>query len=147
MKIRTGFVSNSSSASYIVKIKDIDFEDFISSLKSNPESFYYKYFSLPVLEDKLKRLEEMSKKYAFYNIEDLRKSFDKIDADDYSSIIKFALAFYKIGCRIKSDGIELVDVTSMHNDYDSGMSGLMKEITLHFLFETDYKLVCKIETD
>jgi len=153
MKMRKGFVSNSSSASYIVNIKGIDFDGFCDVLNSNYNSFN-DYFSLSVLRNKLGQIEANSTRYTEdgndrFNkeIKAYRKRINNIDEDDYPSIVKYAFDFYKMGCEVKKDGVELLDFTSMHNDYDSGMGSLMKEIVLHFLFETDFKVVCKIEDD
>ena len=39
--------------------------------------------------------------------------------------------------------IEISFFTPMHNDFSEGMHGLLKEIVLYFMFDTDYKVKCK----
>ena len=48
MKLRYGFVSNSSSASYIVTIKNISFDEFSNDMFSE---FVYDYFADHIKED------------------------------------------------------------------------------------------------
>ena len=157
MKIRQGFVSNSSSASYIVKIDNISFYDFCDKIQA--EYGFHDYFSIAQMNGRIDHLLErysdlddnnpidtFSKSFK-KELEDQKTKLSKIDEDNFYEIAKFALDFHQIDVKDGSGHIELSYFTSMHNDFDSGMSNIMKEIVLYFIFETKCKVICEVEHD
>lgn len=155
MKIRMGFVSNSSSASYIVNIIGINFYDFCDKIRS--QYSFYDYFSVKQMKDRIDHLLErysdtdendamssFSKSFK-EELEEQKDKLSKVDEDNFYEVAKFALDFHQIGVKEESGSIRLSSFTSMHNDFDSGMSDIMKELTLYFMFETKCKVVCEVE--
>jgi len=164
MKKRKGFVSNSSSASYIVEIRDIKEDDFAGLLGCE---YSWDGFNLDSVRNRIaKRVEELEElqktenntkthdKYLgfFYReqLEDYKKLKEislQVNDDDSLEVIKFILEYNDIKYKAVDGDIELDYFTSMHNDYVDGMSDLLKEIVLFFMFETDYKIKCKVDKD
>jgi hypothetical protein len=162
MKTRNGFVSNSSSASYIVKIKDINFEEFCERIMRE-----YQWYELNMkqtlgkIKKRIYQLHESSKAskvrdkqeeptdqwYARYmkELEALFEEGSKIDEDNIIDVVKFILEYNDIKLSLVTNGIELDYFTSMHNCYNEGVSDLLKEIVLFFSFETDYEIKFEVE--
>ena len=171
MKTRDGFVSNSSSASYIVRLENINFEDFVRILM--PE-FGWSYFNVESLKT---QLEETKKRIEGWRDEDIQYANDnagdddgwaemrtlhvaplaKVNSlidklsntakDDMIGLAKIVLDSNQIDLRATDNYVELSSFTSMHNDFDSGMSEIMKEIVLFLTFDTDYTVKCRRESD
>ena len=164
MKIREGFVSNSSSSSYIVKIHD-SLEDFASRLIPD---YSYSSINLESISKKIdKRIDELKVNrerekekeeeecrvniFKLYDehiseLEGLKKECCKIlDDDEYRDVdrVKFALKYNNIKIEEKDKCIELNYFTPMHNSFRDGMNGLLKEIVLFFMFDTDIKIECE----
>lgn len=175
MKLRLGFISNSSSASYVVTIK-MPMEEFINVIF---EEFGYVYFSVRDLikqhEIKIAEYEEGlnspdNNKYGFYrqdyldglkkelnelkNIEGLDHLFTECNEEgkfifNKISAVQFILeVVYRINLkRVFSDTVELKEWTSMHNS-TADVSDLMKSIIVHFDFEhPNIEKTCKVEED
>ena len=156
MKIRNGFVSNSSSASYIVKINGSSFEDLCARLLC--EYSWCEFNLVAVLGKISNRITEASERLQtgeikpFYDklIEDLEallKEAKDIDEDNGVEVVDFILKYNGIEYQEDSNEITLFDCTSMHNSYDEGVSDLLQEIIMFILFETDYKIKCEIDKD
>ena len=165
MKIRLGFVSNSSSASYYVKIQGISLEDFLGTLLGE---YSWKYFSKRDLDERLEERINLEEEYLAENtklkkktplpeffttqrknhLEELKTKRQVLNNLNENTIdlIKFGLEDYNITYSEGEDGVTLTDWTSMHNDYND-MNNLLKEITLYFLFETTHKIIAKMEHD
>jgi len=155
MKIRNGFVSNSSSSSYIVNIKNISMSKFCDILA--PEYHWGDLFSLGHAKESLTKWSKTHEKDAAnadrWSI-DAKKAYDdmlddlsKVDKDNFEEVVGFMLKFRQIECKEVDGGIELFYFTSMHNDFVEGVSDALKEILLYFMFDTDYKVECKRESD
>ena len=165
MKIRLGFVSNSSSASYYVKIQGITLEDFLNTLLGE---YSWSYFSREDLNEQLDKRISIEENYFAENTESKKKSslpeFFTAQRRSYLEelktkkqvlnnlnentidLVKFGLEDYHITYFEEKDGVVLTDWTSMHNNY-TNMNDLLKEITLYFLFETTHKIIAKMEHD
>jgi len=156
MKIRIGFVSNSSSASYIVKIKGVNLEtivnkfdgysiySFITELKERIVEFgKYRLENVATCPEVRKFREEQDKRD-----KELLLKLDKALESD-SQLDKMKVAMDAHGVSYVEDGGDLTlnYFTSMHNDYNDGMCGLLKEILMTVMFETDFKVECEIEND
>ena len=109
MKRREGFVSNSSSASYIVKIQDITSEDFFGRLgctygwsELNFEAAKNRIINrlreikdAKIVNAKSDRLSSFYK-YQIDNAEESLAKAEKVDEDDTVQCIKFILECYDI---------------------------------------------------
>ena len=144
MKIREGFVSNSSSASYIVKIHT-SWEDFSTIIK---DEIYWSFCDVNSLKTEIQN--SITKEKEFLNKdatlfeplteyweeslakqEEMLKELDKEMTPE--DMIKWVLKYNGMGFIEKPDMIELSGFTSMHNSYVEGMQDLLKEIVLCFL--------------
>jgi len=162
MKKRKGFVSNSSSASYIVEIRDIKESTFFGLLQTAGYAWDelslngIKHFISERIKEYKQHIEENkgSNKdmLGFYerhlkSLETSQKEVMAVDEDDIEESIKYILKFNGIMYKWTDGDIELGDFTSMHNSYRDGVSPLLQEILLYFMFETDYKIKCRAEHD
>lgn len=153
MKIRNGFVSNSSSSSYIVRVKNTTWDEFCD-LVSADKGFYYGDELIQEINKEIKRYEESIKeakedknkilstltpmyKERLVGLKKLKKEIAK------DNLVEIALKFHSIQWKVDDDEIELRGYTSMHNSFDEGMPGLLKEIVLTLMFDTDKKLKCE----
>lgn len=160
MKIRFGFVSNSSSASYIVDIKNIALSQFANEV-------YCEYGSsmMRTINEIIKNNDMLKSHYekqrdnftGIYNAEEqdhvneeqdhinehilnLEKENEELKALLSSdNVVQKVVDFLLITCsgiKVESfdDGVRLVEYTSIHNDYMSSMSHWLREIILYFLF-------------
>jgi len=160
MKTRNGFVSNSSSSSYIVKIKDISFNDFCERLQVD---YSWNEFNLKMTCGMIKRrIKDINKLRKQKKYKHLFDSYDKhketlealekeglkilmVDDIDFVKAVAFILEYNDIKC-VEVDGdVQLDYFTSMHNCFDEGIGGLFKEILLFFMFDTHYKVECERE--
>ena len=167
MKIRTGFVSNSSSSSYIVKIH-VPYNEFVDFLGARHK---WDYFCLENIKNKIdfqiKELEESHKKsleeykdrsewlFKCYDdrlkyLNDFKKETSELTEDNFDKIVELVLKYNDITeDTIETDSGENIVIlsyfTSMHNDFNDGMNDLLKEIVLGFLFDTNYKVECQRE--
>ena len=166
MKIREGLVSNSSSSSYFFRVKDLKINDFVDMMISN---YWFESFNKGVLnqeiKDKIKKaLEDHKKRSKTYSHEkthlkpskSLFEIMDKFhkdyilackkdlaELDECSTnreLVEFVLKYKRIETKISKEGIEFSYFTSMHNDFRDGMDDLLKEIIMHFCFDTNYKV-------
>ena len=152
MKKRRGMVSNSSSASYII-IVEANEKDFFTALVEHVTWPYRDSIEekLTGFIDNLKAaLKEkkpfMSKEYQVLQLDGYITSLHKLEDADSVERMKIILAFYNIVWQLNKEGnIELNEMTSMHNNFEEGVSKLMKEIILAFMFETDIKLSGDVE--
>jgi len=167
MKIRSGFVSNSSSSSYLVQFH-VPFDEFARMLRSEYGGYWCTWHIIDgkinarivqvkkELADEEDRLSGQPIKYdilSYYN-EQLKKlnSFrEELDGlayvDDPAVLVKFILKYNQIICDVKDGIVELSYITTMHNDFVSGMSELFQEIIWFFMFDTDIKVECTREAD
>lgn len=158
MKIRNGFVSNSSSASYIVRIKDINFSDFSKLISEEFTTFY----GMLSNEELIKRLNSnikcrktmmeftgIDKENFEKTISILEETKQKIEKGELSieELVKEALNINGIKIEEENGDLILNDFTAMHNSYVEGMNDDLKEIVLFMIFDTKYKVECKIEKD
>lgn len=162
MKIRSGFVSNSSSASYMVTIsesfnsiadkyfsdiamllnKDIKsykrdkkhYEDIIEKLNQGDKTIWY---NKEHCEECIKLLEVI--------IEFLKHQFDTDHIIDKENVLENILQYHSIDIIKKSSFTQFKYLTSMHNDYGSSMDNLLKEIILIYTFENPSNIICNVE--
>jgi hypothetical protein len=169
MKTRHGFVSNSSSSSYIVQIA-ISYEKFIEHLRSEYKwEWFHKSSIRGAIRKRLKKIKRMleddkgdlrlepDNEFHKRSVEQLEKHvveleglIDQVNAiDDWKELIEFVLDYWEIKAEQMpmTHGTILRYYTSMHNDYNDGMIPIMRELVLHFMFDTHYKVTCVREKD
>lgn len=156
VKLRNGFVSNSSSASYIVDI-EITLEILVQEVRqSDPWRFSGDFFKRTVIEQ-IEHCYEMadlsdeecitkdSKKKA-QEFEEMLLIFDKLSDVERTVMM---LNLYGINVELFPTIVRLKSFTSMHNSYDDGLCEPLKEFILFLLFyrEGKYNLKCRSELD
>lgn len=145
MKTRNGFVSNSSSASYIVRIHDMKVHDFCKAIA---EEFQYNYFDITELIERFK--ERGQYKYLVERLEELKHPeflhgyyYDKPDAELITDLLN---QYYRIQTKYYNGDIILTGSSSMHNSI-SDMPEILKDFCTYFMFESKKILECKVEHD
>jgi len=160
MKRRMGFVANSSSASYTITI-ETDKRTFYSKLAKHLDWPYDASFTQKVDKQikvmqyllKMKNPIGNSKKHYAIQLEYYNKMKTELKDLDFNTegrirYYQLMFEFHNILCEVTSDGhISLSENTSMHNDFNEGMSNLMKEILLSFMFETEIPVNAEVEHD
>ena len=158
MKIRNGFVSNSSSSSYIVRVKDTTWDEFCNLVVAD-KGFYYREELVHEIDEEIVRFETSIKeakedknkilstmipmyKDKLVELKKLKKSMPK--DNDIEALVTIALKFNGIKYDVDKDvkEVELRSFTSMHNSFDD-MPMLMREIVLALMFDTGKKLKCE----
>jgi hypothetical protein len=148
MKIRTGFVSNSSSSSYIIKVY-ANFDDILRNL-----SFWFIDKNAIIIETKkeIKRLKNLlkTKHNKFYDIfkrenkkelKELNERLKFLESNtDNIDFLKNYFSWNGIWFEDKNKYVKICYDTTMHNDFVSGMSDLYKEIVLSLTFDSKYKI-------
>lgn len=159
MKIRSGFVSNSSSASYIVTISK-SLEDVIDDMHTHfylvsDEVDKYK-IDKRNYEEILERINK-NEKDIWYSKQEIEGYLELIDIiidskeniykQDYdvNKYIETLMEYHRIEIEKFGDITTFTFNTSMHNDYDTSMNRIIKEIVLYYTFEKPGFLNCKIE--
>ena len=155
MKIRNGFVSNSSSSSYIVSIHGIKYKNFITHIY---REYNWNYFNEQKIKEKVierlkdnseykKEINEKKMDFFFSQIEKMIEKdtelLEKIDSFSDEEMVETMLKRISIKVIDKKNSVELISETTMHNDFNTGMTNLLKEIVLYFMFDTDYKVKCE----
>ena len=162
MKIRNGFVSNSSSSSYIVRIKDTTWDEFCD-LVSGDKGFYYREELVQKIDEEITRYETyinetkddkdniLKSMIPIYKdqLAKLKKLKKKMPKDNDDQLVEIALEFHSIKWEVDEDckEVELRDFTSMHNSFNEGMSPILREIVLTLMFDTNKKLKCERQDD
>ena len=157
MKIRQGFVSNSSSASYIVKIQNIEEQEFFDRVAC----MYCKGFTFEK-EHLLELIEKFVVEAQFFcksadsvmldywekELKEyllLKKQLTKINSNE--DLVKFGFNLRGIHYEYKNSNIELDSWTSMHNSFTDGLDNILQEIILEFIFNGKYNITCEIKED
>ena len=140
MKIRSSFVSNSSSASYTLTIRGIEEDEFYEQIISEFWLGPWIDALKERIKDEIKDVKENGDhpwgKPAEKRLEKIVEAKKAIESDDRILQLKCVLDWNRITIEHKYGRvINVKEWTSMHNDYDTGMGKMMKEISLFFLFE------------
>lgn len=162
MKIRKGFVSNSSSASYYVTIKDTRSAVF-HELK---RECHWPWFDnerlanhirtyINARERTLLRLEQGQELFLLETKEEVREDIKRAEKElemiDINSIkisddhVRIALKYNHIELKELEDRTLLEHTTIMHNNYVEGMADMLKDIVLYYSFEQPHKIDLRIE--
>jgi len=174
MKTRQGFVSNSSSSSYIIRLDKVSFNDLIDLLQKdyawdwlNKKQIVGK-ISDQIVQEK-KWLDEYNEAEVgpdldlirttmmktcndrIIRLKDVEEKLNSADNIYTASLIIFGhlgIGVHDIApTDFYSGGLELTYFTSMHNDYITGVEEFLQEIILYLLFETKIVPVCIRESD
>lgn len=151
MKIRNGFVSNSSSSSYIVEIHGITLDAFINILYME---YSWSQFDYDTIKKEVDNEYEKTKALAsagsrFYGLRDewvksVEEKREKLieATTSHFEFTKFVLWLRGIKITEKPNSIELYSWTSMHNDFGD-MPELLNEIVLYFIMDTTHTVTGK----
>jgi len=174
VKTRQGFVSNSSSSSYVVRLNDVSFNYLIDQLQKdyawdwlNKEQVAGKIrdqiaqgkkcldeYNEAEVDPDLDCIRTIMMKTCDTRIAQLKILEEKLNSAD--NIYEAALIIFgHLGIGVHdiaptdfySGGLELTYFTSMHNDYITGVEEFLQEIILFLLFETKIVPVCIRESD
>lgn len=158
MKIRDGFVSNSSSASYIVKIHGVTFAELSNKLK--PEYSWYifdketfvnllnkTYKSFNKLIDASEKQQSPMLSYYITHCSKIKEHLTLLEKDiSFEEYLRIFFTFHQLNIIETEDYVELNNFTSMHNSFNEGMSEILKEIIL-FLMSEGYNVTLDKEDD
>lgn len=174
MKTRLGFVSNSSSASYYITLKEPRKEALSTILTECSWPYFQRNTILEQINKNIKslteRLEYMervkeswlieSKEYIEQKLkefEDMKLQVEEIfrkKDEEWNSVAKdndlldivLKLNYIKIDHETEHE-IELSANTVIHNNYVESMSDLLKDIVLYYTFEKPSKISLKVVHD
>jgi len=174
MKVRLGFISNSSSASYIVELNItedrlyeilhiIDWQAEATSvvsrlvyLRESIEDQYHFGLAATLRNDMPRDKAIEAKQNHEKKVEEIDKKIDKYRKPNITKkeIAKEYLKAHEITVTPKKDSVELSAFTSMHNEYVTGMNDILKEIVLFLTFAKesnpktkDIEIKCSVEHD
>ena len=144
MKIRNGLVSNSSSSSYIITIKNMTIKDFSRKLMCE---YSYDLFNLEKIIESINITIEENKRYPDrfqdYAIEQ-KNVFENLYKNEELNdqlIIDTILKYNRIKLDSSNSDIVLQGNTSIHNSYNESMPSILREICLFFSFDESTELV------
>lgn len=148
MKIRMGFVSNSSSASYIIEVGGLTFDELLHMLDQEYSWKYFDYDKIKSeIDNKYYKTLNLSKHGQFHGLKEdwireateEKERFDKIN-NEGEELVRFVLSFRGISVEELPNKLRLTAFTFMHNDYDD-MPDLLREIIMFILMETKYPIL------
>lgn len=163
MKIRFGFVSNSSSASYTICIHT-EKNTFIQLIKNKiicneffQESSEFKKiveYNYNKLKDSINKSTNTGTLYNIFidrtkeNLENhkkLLKKWDNIRYDLSNEMYEDLFKYFDLDVS-ENNGITNISYTTiMHNSYNEGINYILKEIIFYILFETNIKMETKVD--
>jgi len=153
MKIRSGFVSNSSSASYIINVQakwedltrelmhefqftnDFTYDGLVERLTKRIEKYRTDIF---MSENKGGSINNMLDTYTRERLDNDIEILEKVNKykDKPSEYLKIALKYNGIEiAQNKDDTITFSYFTSMHNSYEDGPNDIFKQLSLYFMYE------------
>ena len=158
MKIRLGFVSNSSSASYFItlkgKMKDINtlLIDSFSFVTWDDTLITRIEENILRTKTSIKHIEEKTDSFIYESLEELTASLVQLEKDkDYmltagyltesydSTITDIILRTYGVSKTEEHERVVLSHHTVMHNTYiDGGLSKVLQELVMVSAFENYY---------
>jgi hypothetical protein len=152
MKIRQGFVSNSSSASFVVTVYNTNWEQFLEYLNSNfgfsifdkrrfkeevnQKIEQYKNFLKQQREEKKDILWKSDTNFYKVQIEQLEKIAKNIDNLSFAELVDQVFSFNKISTT-RTEGTNVVELSSwtiMYNNAED-MEPLMKNLIANMLLD------------
>jgi hypothetical protein len=161
MKIRTGFISNSSSASYVIRV-GMPYKKLMETIYNEYAYHYFHKDSLTQkVDEKIRYLKQslddetefLRKFYPIESIERDIKMYEEFKTNLETDKGRIDFYCYLHSIRIKRDDENpdtktvIYLTTTMHNYFHENMSKLMQEIIMEGLFENKYNVECKVYHD
>jgi hypothetical protein len=166
MKIRSGFVSNSSSSSFVVQIC-VPTSVFVDNLLNDDDFCLRDKFNKAVFKEYLKeRLQELErsieedkrlKKHPLFKhladsckgeVKEIGEVLKVFDSLTDLQLLVMVLKYNGIKMRKHNkEYVELYHWTSMHNYFIESLPDLLKEIMFYYTFNKNVKILAKQESD
>lgn len=160
MRIRLGFVSNSSAANFFIVIKNINLNDILNEFITKAYENIDKKSVLEILNAELEELNAIYNsdkksnissalgdvwKNHFERIDVLKSKLLSISEEDRVEMLKLLLSYSNINYQQINEDVHIDYMTIMFNDFDSSMPSLLKEFIFFLNFYGKYKIEYTVE--